>query len=107
MLSSWGNSRNGRKHSLVQAEEDVGEERGAVWLGERLHEAELSEVAEEGVSGPREGQRVSPEEPLESDDGHGEHGEEDELESRLSAREAAVEETHAGDHEQHQDRRYG
>lgn len=48
------------------------------------------------------GQRVAPKEPLEADDSNAHHGQPDERQGRLAPRKAAVEEAHAGDHEQHE-----
>lgn len=72
--------RDGGKHALIQTKKDIGHlgaaDRG---LAEDFFEAEVGQVADEGVRAcVREGQAVAPEEPLEADDGDRQHGEEDE-----------------------------
>lgn len=48
-----------------------------------------------------EGERIAPEEPLESYDTNGHHGKPDEGERRLATRETRVEEADSGNHEEH------
>lgn len=62
---------DGAELHLVEGEEKVGDEGGAgTGNGESVHETEFPEVADEAVGGGvAEGQRVSPEIPLEANDG--------------------------------------
>ncbi|KAJ8120267.1 hypothetical protein O1611_g10409 [Lasiodiplodia mahajangana] len=72
-------SRNGGEHALEEAKEKVGNlgatDRG---LGEGLHETEVGEIADVGAAGVREGQTVTPEEPLEVNHGDRQHREHNE-----------------------------
>lgn len=96
-------SRNAGKHALVKAQQDIRKERRSIGLSQSLHETELGEVAQEGVSSSRKGQGVAPEEPLEADDGDRGHGQQNQRQGRLATGEAAVEEADAGNHEKNQD----
>lgn len=96
-------SRNAGKHALVEAQQDIRKERRSIGLSQSLHETELGEVAQEGVSGSRKGQGVTPEEPLEADDGDRSHGQQDQRQGRLATGEAAVKEADTGNHEENQD----
>ena len=79
---------------LVEAVEQLRDEGRAGRRGiEDVHEAEVSEVANEAIRGRAgEGEGVAPEEPVEDDDGVGSRDCPNEGESGLAPREAGVEE---------------
>lgn len=95
--------RDGGKHALVEAEQQVGEI-GATdrRLGESLHETKVGQVTQERAAGMGEGQAVTPEEPLKINNGHGDQGQHDEGERGLASSKTGVEETDTGNHEKHQ-----
>lgn len=68
--------RDGGEHPLVETEEEI-RDMGApnAGLAEDIHETKVGEVANEGAAGVREGQGVTPEEPLKADNSYGHHGE--------------------------------
>lgn len=96
-------SRNAGKHALVKAQQDIRKERRSIGLSKSLHKTKLGEVAQEGVSSSRERQGVTPEEPLEADDGDRTHGQQNQRQRRLATGETAVEEADTGNHEKNQD----
>lgn len=60
-------SRNGSEHALVEAEQNIRELRRADGgLGDDILETKVRHVAKEDGAGVREGQGVTPEEPLEA-----------------------------------------
>lgn len=66
----WGDERDGSEHALVQAEQDVGQLGAAhAGLAQHLHQSKVGKVTDEGASRVGEGERVAPEEPLESSHG--------------------------------------
>ena len=75
---------------------------GGSWAGSTKHtlETKLVEVANEAVCRGAESKRVSPEVPLEGDDGSREHTRPDKRQSGLSARKTRVEESQTGNHNQ-------
>jgi len=88
---------NGREHALVDGEEQIGDSVGSDG-GVRKHvdEAEVRQVTNVRAGGPRKGQGVAPEEPLEGCDGCGHYGEPDQGQGGFAAGEARVEEAVAG-----------
>lgn len=67
--------RDGGEHALVDGEHEVGDSVGAHrGAGEDAPEAEIGEVTDEGAGGVGEGERVTPEEPLEGRDRRGHDG---------------------------------
>jgi len=71
-------------------------------LTEDFHEAKVGQVANEGAARVREGQGITPEEPLEAHDRNGHHGQPNQGQGGLAPGETAVEEADTGDHEQHE-----
>jgi hypothetical protein len=67
-------------------------------------ETKLVQIADEAAGTGTEGERVSPEIPLECDDRAGEHAGPDEGQSGLSACETGVEESESRNHDQHHGR---
>lgn len=73
---SW---RDGGEHALVQAEQQVRDLGAAdAGLAQDLHEAEVGQVTDEGAASVTKGKRITPEEPLETDDSYAHHGQPDE-----------------------------
>lgn len=68
-------------------------------MAEDALETKLVEVADEAIGRRAKGKRVTPEIPLESDDGCGEHADPDKGERRLSASKTRVEERQARYHD--------
>lgn len=92
------------EEKLVQAEHNLRDEgRTRRRRNLDIHEAEVGEVANEGTGGAAVGERVTPEHPLESGDGHDHEGLEEQRERRFPARETAVEQTDARDDEEDED----
>lgn len=81
-------------------------DQGTSLAGSTKHalETESVEVSDEAIGGGTESERVTPEVPLECDDGCGEHAGPDEGEGRLSPGEARVEERETRNHDQHHGR---
>jgi hypothetical protein len=76
---------------LVEGVEKLGNQRGALAGGTKhTLETEPVEAADEAVGRGTESERVTPEVPLEGDDGSGEHAGPDEGEGRLSASKTRV-----------------
>lgn len=68
--------RNGSKHALIQAKQQVGDFGAAyTWLRQHVHEAKVGEVADEARARVAKGEGVAPEEPLETDDAYAHHRE--------------------------------
>lgn len=99
------NLRNGGEHALVEAEENVGDLAATnAGLTEHLHQTKVGEVADEGASLVGEGERITPEEPLEADDRDGHERQQYQRESRLAPGKTAIEKADSGNHEQHKGR---
>lgn len=79
--------RAGAEEQLVEAEDDLGDVRATGgWCSGDVHEAEVFEVADEGVGGAAVGQAVAPEHPLEGCDGCDHDGLEEQAQGALAAR---------------------
>lgn len=89
----------GMAYLVERVEQFRNQRRSLTGSTEHALEAELVEVADEAVCGGTKGERVTPEVPLESDDGGGEHAGPDEGEGRLSAGQTRVEESQTWDHD--------
>lgn len=100
--------RNGGKHALVKAKENIGSISRATGLSQGLHQAKVSKISNEAFpsGSSAEHQAVSPKEPLKAHDTDGNHGQENKLQRRLSPRETAVEEADTGNHEQYENGGY-
>ena len=97
--------RDGCEHALVEAEQDVGDLAAAnAGVTENLHETKVGEVTDEGAALMGEGERVTPEEPLKSDDRDRHERKQDQREGRLAPGKTAVEKADSGNHEQHKGR---
>lgn len=90
------------EHHLVEGVKEGGDERRSDRGGAPdLHETKVLEITDEGVAGRLgEGERVTPEIPLEDDDGEGHHDDPEHGEGGFSAGETRVEKGDAGDHEE-------
>lgn len=73
-------------------------------MSQNALETELVEVSDEAVCRGTESERVSPEVPLEGNDGGGKHAGPDEGEGGLSASKTGVEECETGNHDHHHGR---
>lgn len=93
-------SSDSEEHHLVErVQKSRDERRAGRGSSPDLHETEVTHITDEGVAGGgREGKRVSPEIPLEDDDGKGHHDDPEHGEGGLSAGETGVEEGDAGNH---------
>lgn len=60
---------DGRKHALVEHEQDVGDGRHDGGGAQHVHETKVVQVANVLAGRVRERERVAPEEPLEGDEG--------------------------------------
>ena len=79
---------------LIEAVQELGDQRRArTWRTERIHEAKVSEVANESA-GPAggESQRVAPKVPLERNDGERCHTTPDQTERRFPSCKARIQE---------------
>lgn len=87
------NSRNTGKHALEDSEEEIWH-LGAThrWGSQYIPESEVLQITNVCTSGVGEGQRVSPEEPLEGYDADGHDREPYQREGGLAASETGVEE---------------
>jgi hypothetical protein len=96
-----GDIRDGRKHALVEAKEQVRHLGAAdAGLAQYLHQAKVGEVPDVGAARVGEGERVAPEEPLEADDGYRYQGQPYQRQGGLSACKTTVEEADARHHEE-------
>lgn len=85
--NAWRRSREHVLTYLVECVEKLRNQRRALaWCTKHAFETELVEVANEAICAWAEGERVSPEVPLECDDRGGEHAGPDQREGGLSAR---------------------
>lgn len=93
---------NGRELELVERVEELRDQWGAgTRCVEHISQSDVVEVADESVGGAGgEGERVTPEVPLEDDHGVGSDYGPEKGESALSSCEASVEEPETGDHEE-------
>lgn len=91
------------EHHLVEGVEELRNKRRARGRrAQRVHEAELLEVADEAARARgAEGQRVAPEVPLEDGDAEGHEASPHKRESGLSPRQARVQERDTRHHEEH------
>ncbi|KAI3476989.1 hypothetical protein L1887_61419 [Cichorium endivia] len=101
--------RDGGEHHLVDAVQQLRQHR-ASGRGTNVHAHQTKVVqtyADELVGrGWREGEREAPEEPFERDDGHQAHGHPQHRQRRLFTQQTRVEESNAGDHDEHERRRH-
>lgn len=100
-MQSRNDIRDSREHALVDTEQQIWDSGAANgWLAKDTSEPDVLQVADISRSIVAEGERVSPEEPLEGHQADGHQGEPDEREGGLAACQARVEESHSGNHEQ-------
>jgi hypothetical protein len=93
------------KAYLVERVEELRNQRGALAGSTKYTlESEPVKVADEAIGRGAKSKRVSPEIPLECDDGGREHAGPDHGEGRLSARKTGIEEGETRNHDQHHGR---
>ena len=99
-LSNSANSKcnsDGSEHALVDSKQEIGNHgRANRWCSQDISEADILKITKELTRSVGESKRVTPEEPLEGDDGGGHDGEPDQGQRRLSPSQTGIEETAEG-----------